>query len=135
VAGAAEGELDGARLARQDEARRAHAAGDEDGLADLTIRLRDLGRTGRKSACRSLPVDEQLAPAVSLGLGDVVRDVVDLPRALGAFRSQHPVDRGADGVGDRLAVGPREVGGRGHGREVGASLRRRGGRAGELAIG
>src|SRR5918995_881251 len=135
VAGAAEGELDRARLSGEDEARRAHAAGDEDGLADLAIGLRDLVRAGRERPRRALPMHEQLALVVPLDLGDVVRVVVDLSCSLGGLVPQHAADCRAYRVGDRLAVGP-GGGGRGrHRRQVGASFGRGGRGARELAVG
>src|ERR1700693_1906563 len=54
----AEGALHRARLAGEHEARRAHAARDEDGLADGTEVGRNLGRPGREGSRCALAVDE-----------------------------------------------------------------------------
>src|SRR5207247_8571646 len=62
VARRSEGALHRARLAREDEAGRAHAPGDEHGLADLAVVGRNL-RAGGERTRRALAVDEQLAAA------------------------------------------------------------------------
>ena len=97
--------------------------------------VRQLGMTGREGARGALAVDEHVAPAVALALGDVVGDVVDLPRAGRRVGAEHAADRLAHVVRHRVAVGPREVGRRRHGGEVGLALGRGRGRAGELAVG
>src|SRR5438552_1587963 len=66
--------------ARQHPARPPHVAGDDDRLAGLAVRGRDLGVPRREGPRRPLAVDPHpLAPAadgVLLELGDVVADVV-----------------------------------------------------------
>src|SRR5215216_3802029 len=94
VAGGAEGALKRSRLAGEHEARGAHASGNEDRLAELPVRLRDLLRTGGEGARCALAVDEQLPAAVALDLGDVVGDVVDLPRLRRGLAAEHGGDRG-----------------------------------------
>src|SRR5215211_875902 len=135
VAGGTEGALERSRFAGEHEARGAHAAGNEDGLAELPVRLRDLLRAGGEGARRALAVDKQRAAGVALDLGDVVGDVVDLPRLLRSLASEQAGDRGAHLVRDRLSVRPGEVRRRGHRSQVGAALGRGGGCAGELAVG
>ncbi|MDQ3769837.1 MAG: hypothetical protein M3370_10260 [Actinomycetota bacterium] len=61
--------------------------------------------------------------------------VVDLARAGGHIAAKHGAHGLADGMRDRLAVGPGEVGGGGHRGQVGAAVIRRGRGAGELAVG
>jgi hypothetical protein len=80
-------------------------------------------------------VDEQRPAAIALDLGDVVSDVVDLPRLLRGLAAEHGGDRGAHLVRDSLPVRPGEVRRRGHRGQVGAALGRGGGCAGELAVG
>jgi hypothetical protein len=79
-------------------------------------------------------VHAQLATVVALELGDVVRHVVDLARALGGVAADRPSHGLADAVGDGLPVGPGEVGRGGHRTQVGAALGRAHRRAGELAV-
>jgi hypothetical protein len=61
-------------------------------------------------------------------------DVVDLAGPGGDFGSEHLLDGGPDGVGDRVSVGEGEVRGRSHRGEIPASLGRGGRGAGELAV-
>src|SRR5215211_2992022 len=92
----------------------ARAPGDEHGLADPAIRLRDLVRPGGEGSGRALAMHEQRAAVIAFDLRHVVGDVVDLVSTLGALPAQHAGDGVAGGVGDRLAVRPGEVGGGGH---------------------
>jgi hypothetical protein len=80
-------------------------------------------------------MDEQLPAVVGLDLGNVVSDVVDLPRAVGGSLAENVGDRIPDCVRDRLPVRPSEVGRRRHRGEVGASFGRGGRCARELPVG
>src|SRR3954463_816474 len=102
-------------------ARGPHGARDEDGLA-------------RERAGRALAVHADGPPAVLLELGDVVGDVVDLPRAVRRVGAEHVGDRAAHAVCDRVAVGPGEVRRRRHRGEVRAALVARERRARQLAV-
>jgi hypothetical protein len=73
---------------------------------------------------------------VALALGDVVADVPEQRRAeLLVGDAERPGERALGQAHHRLPVGPREVGGGGHGAEIAAPFGRIDGRAGELAIG
>src|SRR5581483_3328114 len=135
VAGRPEGPLERARLAREHEARRAHAAGDEHRLPDGGVDGGDLRRAGGEGARRALAVHEHAPAAVRLLLRDVVGDVVDLTRPLGHRRAEDPPDGLANGVRDRVPVRPGEVRGGGHRGEVSPALGGRLRRARELAVG
>src|SRR5207302_10330439 len=79
VAGGAERALHRPLAPGEHEAARPHAARDEDRLPGLAVGRRNLVRPGRERAGRSLAVDADLAAAVSLEPGHVVRDVGHLP--------------------------------------------------------
>src|SRR3954453_2254823 len=121
VADGAERALHRALAADQHIARGPHGARDEDGLA-------------RERAGRALAVHADGPPAVLLELGDVVGDVVDLPRAVRRVGAEHVGDRAAHAVCDRVAVGPGEVRCRRHRGEVRAALVARERRARQLAV-
>src|SRR5205085_4291766 len=135
VAGRSEGAPERPGLTREDVARGAHAAGNEDRLSDLAIRRRNLVGARGEGARRALPVHQYGAAVVALRLGDVVRDVVDLPRVRRGVVAENARDGRAGAIRDLLPVGPRKVGGRGHRREVRLSFRRGRRRARQLPVG
>ena len=70
------------------------------------VGLRELVVPGRERPRRALAVHQHVAPAVARGLGDVVRDVIDLPGAVRRRVAQDPPHRAAHAVGERVGVGP-----------------------------
>src|SRR5690606_11822051 len=85
VAGAGERELARFVAAGEDVGTRAHAPGDEDGLAKAPVAVRELLGGGAECARRSLAVHAEDLVAVALQLGDVVGHVVDGAQIAGAI--------------------------------------------------
>jgi len=108
--------------AHQHERDGPHAPGDEHGLPDAPVCFGNLGIAGTESPRRALPVNAERAAAEFLRLGDVVGDVVDDAEISDVGNA---VEHLADPVGEHLPIGPREIGGRAHGREIGLSFRGR----------
>ena len=82
----------------------------------------------------ALAVHTDRSAPMLLELGHVVGDVVDRLRAGRGVPAEHRRHRLAHAVGQRGAVGPGEVGRRGHRAQVILALRRLHGRARELAV-
>ena len=136
VADGAERALHRPRLAREDEARRAHAAGDEDRLADGAIDRRQVGMSGAEGPGRALAVNEKppLGPRdlVPFLLAGVVRDVEqDGENRLG----ENTLELAPFQIGENLTIGQGAVDAGTHRPEVGLAKFRTDRRAGEYVRG
>ena len=133
----AEAQALGARRPRQQVRRRPHAPGDDHGLARRPVGLRDLGPPRAEAPGRALAVDDEalLAPTdeVTLDLGHVVADVVDLIHALGP--AEDPGEDLPHPVGDHLTVGKGVIDGGAHGPVVALAYRRSERSVDQLAVG